>query len=348
MERPLGIPEGSGGSYSPDGTRLAYTPIEREFRTWKRYRGGRAQDVWIFDLADQTAEQLTTFEGTDNQPVWVGEAVYYTSDRGGTLNLWAYDLASREERQVTHHTDFDALWPSGDARRIVYEHGGWIRRYDPATDEDVRVPIRLAGDFPGTVPRFQPVGGNVDGSSVSPTGARALFAARGDLFTVPAEEGEARNLSATPGVRERNPAWSPDGRWVAYWSDATGEYELWLRAADGSGEPRQLTRDGASERTWRYGARWSPDGKRLAYADRSARLRVVDAASGAVTDVDRGTHGDLTNHSWSPDSRWLAYSKTSGQPRASLWAWSADQKRAFRLTSDDTIEGEPVWDPKGR
>ena len=348
MERPLGIPEGSGGSYSPDGARLAYTPIEREFRTWKRYRGGRAQDVWIFDLAGTTAERLTTYEGTDNQPVWVGDSVYFTSDRTGTLNLWAYALATREERQVTHHTDYDALWPSGDARRIVYEHGGFVRRFDPATGEDVRVPIRLGGDFPGTVPRFQSVAGNVEDATISPTGARALFAARGDLFTVPAKEGEARNLTASPGVRERAPAWSPDGRWVAYWSDESGEYELWLRPADGGGEPRRLTRDGAAEPNWRYGARWSPDGKRLAFGDRRARLRVVDVGSGAVTDVDRGTHGDITDATWSPDSRWLAYSKTSGEPRGSIWAWSADQERSFQLTGDDTTESEPVWDPKGR
>jgi tricorn protease len=348
MERPIGIPEGSGGSYSPDGSRLAYTPIEREFRTWKRYQGGRAQDVWIFDLAQKTAEQITTFAGTDNQPVWVGNSIYYTSDDGGTLNVWGHDLGSGQKRQMTRHGDFDALWPSGDSRRIVYEHGGFIRRLDPATGEDVRVPIRLTGDFASTVPRYQAVAANIDGSSISPSGARALFAARGDLFTVPAAEGEARNLTATPGVRERSPAWSPDGRQVAYWSDATGEYELYVRAADGSGEARQLTTDAGADPTWRFGAVWSPDGKRLAFGDHRARLRVVDAASGAISDVDRSTHDDITDYTWSPDGRWLAYSKTAGEPRSAIWAWSADNKRAYQLTSDDTTASEPVWDPKGR
>ncbi|HVS04283.1 MAG TPA: PDZ domain-containing protein, partial [Thermoanaerobaculia bacterium] len=349
MERPLGPPEGSGGMFSPDGTKLVYTPIEREFRTWKRYRGGRAQDVWTYDLAAGQARQITDDPATDNQPMWVGNTLYFTSDRaGGKLNLWAHDLGSGDTRQVTHHETWDVLWPAAGSERIVYEAGGWIWRFDPAAGESVRVPIRLYGDFAGALPRFAGVAKNIQGAGISPSGARAVFAARGELFTVPAEKGEVRHLTRTPGVRERDPAWSPDGRSVAYWSDASGEYELYLRPADGSGEPRRLTEDGASDPTWRYAPVWSPDGERIAFADRKARLRVLEVASGRVVDADRGAFADIQDATWSPDSRWLAYSKLGDNQLGSVWVWSRDGGRTHQLTSGDTHESAPEFDPQGR
>ena len=226
MERPLPMPEGAGGGLSPDGTKLVYTPIMREFRTWKRYRGGRAQDVWIYDLTKNEAERITDFPGTDNQPMWVGNAIYFTSDRDGRLNLWAWDPATRQARQVTKHDRWDVLWPSAGKDRIVYEHGGSIHVFDPKSGESRRVDVRVTGDFPQTVPHFRKVRDDIQGGDLSPTGKRAVFGAHGEIFTVPAKEGEVRNLTATPGVREIDPTWSPDGRWIAYLSDETGEYEV--------------------------------------------------------------------------------------------------------------------------
>jgi tricorn protease len=349
MEHPFGPPEGSGGSFSPDGSRFAFTPMDRDFRTRKRYRGGQQQDVWVWTLATKVAEQVTSYPGPDNHPVWIGDRIYFASDREHATDLWAYDLATKKTTRAAHHEGWDVLWPSGDGHRIVYEAAGYVWRYDPAKNEDVRVPIRCVGDFGGTLPRIADVTKNIDAFDLSPSGARALFTARGDLFTAPAKEGEVRNLTRTPGVRERDAAWSPDGRSIAYWSDASGEYELYVRPADGSGEARRLTTDGASEPTWRYGAQWSPDSRWLAFADRKARLRVVAAAGGPIVEVDRSTVSDLNDFSWSPDSRWLAYTKAGAVTQlGSIWVWSREQGKASQLTSDETSESNPVWDPQGR
>ncbi|HEX7828882.1 MAG TPA: protease, partial [Thermoanaerobaculia bacterium] len=216
METPLAIPEGGGGMYSPDGTKLVYTPIEREFRTWKRYRGGRAQDVWIYDLASNKSEQITNSPYTDNQPVWIGDTIYFNSDRpagnakeAGRLNLYAYDLKTKQTRKVTNHADYDVLWPSADKSQIVYENGGYLYRFDGQKSE--RIPIHVYGDFRNTLPYFKNVKDNVEGYSLSPSAGRIVFTARGELFTVPAKEGEIRNLTQTPGIRERDGIWSPDG-----------------------------------------------------------------------------------------------------------------------------------------
>lgn len=351
METPLAIPEGSGGSYSPDGTKLVYTPIEREFRTWKRYRGGRAQDVWIYDLANNSAQQLTTNQYTDNQPVWIGNTIYFTSDRplegrqenDGKLNLWAYDLASKQERKVTNHTDYDVLWPSADRNQVVYESGGYLYKF--ANGQSSRIPIRVSGDFRNTLPYFRNVRDNIEWYTLSPTGQRALFVARGDIFTAPAKEGEIRNLTRTPGIRERDATWSPDGRWVAYLSDRSGEYEIYVRPSDGSGEERKLTSNGGA---WRFVPQWSPDSKLLAYSDKDHALHVLDVASGRITKADADEYGDITDYRWSPDSRWLTYTKDNEARFSSIYVYSIPEAKAYRLTSGMTNDGDPVFDPKGR
>jgi tricorn protease len=347
METPLAIPEGSAGMFNADGTKVVYTPIEREFRTWKRYRGGRAQDVWIYDLSTNKAEQLTNNKATDNQPMWVGSTIYFTSDReGGKLNLYAYDLASKQTKKVTNHTDYDVLWPSSDRKQIVYECGGYLWRFDPAAGKDERIPIHVYGDFKGTVAYFKNVKSNIGSASISPSGARALFEARGDLFTVPAKHGEIRNLTQTPGIRERDPNWSPDGKWIAYLSDRNGdEYELYVRPADGSGEERQLT-NGA--KSWRFPPLWSPDSAKLAYSDKDHALHVIDVASGKVTDIDHDEYGDIQHYRWAPDSRWVAYTKQNEARFSSIYVYSLPEAKSYRLTSGMTDDNEPVFDPKGR
>jgi len=348
MEEPIAIAKGAGGMFSPDGKRYVFTPDMREFRTWKRYRGGNAQDVWIYDLEKNTSKRITNDPATDNQPMWVGDTIYFTSDRGPKmkLNLWAYDLATGATRQVTSHDRWDVLWPSAGAGSIVYENGGWIWRYDVKTGRSERVPIRVSGDLPLAEPYFRNVKGDIASADLSPSGKRAVFEARGEIFTVPAKEGEIRNLTGSPGVREIAPAWSPDGEWIAYLSDRTGEYEIWLRRSDGSGEERRVTHDGD---VWRFGPVWSPDSKKLAFGDKKERLRWVDVASGKVTDVDRGTYSDITDYRWSPDSRWIAYPKEKLETKLSaIWVYSLEQGKAFPLTSGWAADGEPVFDPSGR
>jgi tricorn protease len=347
-ETKLAIPEGSAGSYSPGGTKLAFTHIEREFRTWKHYRGGRAQDVWIYDLAANKAEKITDSKYTDNQPVWIKDTIYFVSDRedGARLNLWAYDLTSKQARKVTNHTDYDVLWPSGDRSQVAYENGGYIYRFDSATSKSERIPIHVYGDFRGTLPYFRNVKDNIESYSLSPSGARALFVARGEVFTAPAKEGEIRNMTQTPGIRERDASWSPDGKWIAYLSDRDGgDYEIYVRPADGTGGERQVTHDG---RAWRFAPIWSPDSKMLAYSDKDLTLRVVDVAGGKVTDVDKDQYGDITQYRWSPDSKWVAYTKLNEARFSSIFVYSVPDAKAYRLTSGMTNDGEPVFDPKGR
>ena len=350
MEKPLGPPETGGGMLSADGNTYVYTPIDREFRTWKRHRGGRAQNVWTYDLVNNTSRQLTDFVGTDHQPMWVDGTIYFVSDRDFTLNLFAMDMDGGNVRKVTDFNDFDVLWPSSDRRRVVFEQGGYIWLHDPATGDTRRIPIEVRGDRPHTLPAFRNVTAQIESFDIAPGGERAVFGARGEVFTAPAQHGEIRNISRTPEAREISVAWSPDGRWISYLSDATGEYELYVRPQDGSGEPRRVTRDGS---VWRFPPVWSPDSKKLAFADSANRLHYVEVESGRVRQVDatrftNNSFRDLTQYVWSPDSQWLAYTKVNESYNSSIWVYSLRDGQPRQLTPDSTNEQSPAFDPHGR
>ncbi|MHB8800813.1 MAG: S41 family peptidase [Thermoanaerobaculia bacterium] len=345
LETPLEIPEGGSASLSPDGTKLAYCPVDREFRTWKRTKGGRAQDVWTYDFAAKRSERLTTWEGTDNFPMWWGDAIFFTSDRERTLNLWRHDLKSRETRKLTSFTEFDVLWPSLGDGKIVFMNGGDLWTLDLATEKAARISVRLGTDASATVPAFRDVSGNVSGMAISPSGARAVVDARGDLYTIPAKDGVTRPLTAGSAIRERDPAWSPDGAWIAYLSDETGEYDLWIRPQDGSGAPRRLTTDGAP---WKYAPAFSPDGKRIAFGDRAQRLRVVDVASGKVSEIDRSAFEDIDVYSFSPDSRWLVYEKSHATRLPGLWAAPLEGGKPFPLGDGLTADFSPAFSADGK
>ena len=345
LEKPLPMPESGGGMFDPTGTKLVYTPIDRDFRSWKRYRGGRAQDVWVYDLAANTSLQLTNERASDHQPMWVGDTVYFASDRAlGTLNLYSVPPQGGAATAVTQYEDFDVMWPSAGPDSIVFEKGGSIWRYEPGS-APVEVPIRVTGDLPMTMPRYVEASEFVESFGLAPGGARAVFGARGEIFTAPAKNGEPRNISNTPDAREHSVSWSPDGKSIAYLSDETGEYEIWMRAQDGKSPPRRLTIDGD---IWRFAPAWSPDSKKLAFGDKKQRLRVLDIATGAITEADHGTHDDIDEYAWSPDSRWLAYAKTNASRNSSIWLYSLEAKQARQLTGDETAESDPVFDPKGR
>ncbi|HEY6321876.1 MAG TPA: PDZ domain-containing protein [Thermoanaerobaculia bacterium] len=344
MERPMRIPESGNGSFSPDGTKFVYTPLQSEFRGWKRHRGGRAQDIWIYDLAADTAERILHDPATDNQPMWIGNKIYFSSDREHTLNLYSYDLATRQVAKLTQHDQYDVLWPSAGTGRIVYENGGFIYLFDPATGKSARVPIRIESDLPLTLPYWKNVRANIESADVSPTGKRAVLAARGEILTVPAEKGEVLELAATPGVRAMNPVWSPDGRWIAYLSDRSGEYEIWVRDAGGAGAERRVTTDGD---IWRFPPVWSPDSLKLVFGDRKQHLRWVEVASGKVADVDHSSRGDITTYAWSPDSRFIAYTKPAPSQLSTIWIYGLDDGRAQQLSGELAAETEPVFDPAG-
>jgi tricorn protease len=344
-EQPLQITESGGASYSPDGTRLAFTPISNEFRGWKRYRGGQSPDVWIYDLKNNTSEQITNTRAQDMIPVWLGDTIYYISDRDWTMNVFAYNTRTRQTRKLTNHTDYDVLWPSGSGDELVYEAGGYIYRLETKSGKEERIPIKVYGDFPDTYPYSKDVKANIETFAISPSGARALFGARGDVFTAPAKEGEVRNLTDSQGVRELAPAWSPDGRWVAYLSDRSGEYEIYVRPSDGTGMERRVTNDGD---IWRFPVVWSPDSTMLAYGDKKQRLRYVNVATGRTVDVDHSTRNDITYYTWSPDNRWLAYTKLGDNQFSEIWVYSLASGQTQRLTGGMTSDTSPVFDPKGR
>lgn len=345
MEQPLPIPESGGGMLSPDGTQFVYTPIDRDFRAWKRYRGGRAQDVWIFDLANMASRQLTDHPATDHQPMWVGDRIFFVSDRNYTLNLFEMSPSGGEPRQVTQFEGFDVLWPSAGPDSIVFENGGWIWQYLPASGETRRIPISVRGDLPHTLPRFVDAAKHIESFDIAPDGKRALFGARGEVFSVPAKHGEVRNLSRSPDVREHSVSWSPDGRSVAWLSDASGEYEIHVQAQDGASPPRRVSTDGD---IWRFPPVWSPDGRFFVYGDKRQRLRLVEVASGSTREIDSSRLEDITQYTWSPDSRFVAYVKTGGSRNPSIWLHALDTGASQQLTPDETAEFSPAFDPEGR
>ncbi len=345
LETPLAMPESGGGMFSPDGKSVVYTPIDRDFRSWKRYRGGRAQDVWTYDLSNNTSKRLTDDRATDHQPMWIGDTIYFVSDRGHTLNLWSMPTSGGEARQLTRFDDFDILWPSAGKDALVFEQGGWIWRFDPATAQASKIDIRVGGDQPQALPAWKKVAAQIESFDVSPHGERVVFGARGEVFSVPAKNGEIRNLSKTPAAREISASWSPDGKSIAYLSDESGEYEIYVRSQDGSGEPRRVTRDGG---IWRFPPVWSPDSGKLAYADKRLRLRIVDVANGSQREVDQSTFDDLTDYVWSPDSNWLAYAKANAAGLSQVWLYSLRDGKTDAVTEATSNAFNPAFDPKGR
>jgi len=346
LEQPLPIQVGGSAGFAPSGTLLAFTYFDREFRTWKRHMGGRNQDIWTFDLEAMQSKRLTDWQGTDNFPLWHGNTIYFTSDREHTLNIFGYDTAGGEIRKVTDFDEYDVLWPSLGPDAIVFMNGGGLYRLDLATEEVAEIPITVGDELPPTLPRWLEVSDNIADATLSPDGKRVVFEARGDLFSVPAKNGATRNLTGTQGVRESSPAWSPDGRWIAYYSDVSGEMELYLRSQDGQGEPRQLTRESS---IWRYPAVWSPDSKKLAFANSMSELKILDVDSGNIMGVDKGRRGDIDTFRWSPDSGWLVYETThpdTALPTLALYSLSANE---ISLVGDGlTVDYNPAFGTDGK
>lgn len=348
----LPVPYGEFGAVSPDGKMLAYTPISTDFATWKRYRGGMTPDIWLFDLDRRAAEKIAASDAKDTQPMWHGTRLYFLSDRDGQSrdNLWCYDTATRTLRQITRFTDYDVHFPSIGPDAIVFEHGGRLHLLDLATEQTREVEISVVTDQTSLRLRVESVSGLVTNGTVGPTGKRALFEARGDIFSVPAEHGVIRNLTATSGTAERFPSWSPDGKWIAYFSDASGEYELTLRPADGSGDVRTVTKLGPG---FRYEPQWSPDSKHIVFIDSAMKIHLVEAASGKVEVIDKQLwhfQGSLANFrvSWSADSRWIAYGCDQENRQTAIVIYDTKDRKRHQVTSGFFDDDTPVFDPNGK
>jgi len=345
LEKPLQIVNGGFAVLSPDGKNLCFTPVDREFRTWKRYKGGRATDLWIYDLENNTSEQITTFAGTDQWPVWYGNYIYYASDRDLRLNIYRYDLHTKENKQLTFHTGFDVMWPSGRNGKIVYENGGHLYVLNLNTEISERISVSLKFDNPNLVHYWKNVKSDIHSFSVSPTGKRALFDARGDIFSVPAENGVIENLTETQGIREIYPMWSPDGKYISFYSDASGEYELYLLENKKGAKPRQLTFNSSA---WKYEPVWSPNSRYLAYSDRNLKLWLLNVETGRLTEVDHATMSEIRSFDFSPDSQWLTYDKESENRLPAIWVYHIPTGKATQLTNDLFGDRQPVFGECGK
>ncbi len=342
------------GSFSPDGTKIAYNRQARENRTWKRYKGGLAQDIYLFDFEKMKDTKITDFPGTDRLPMWIGDKIYFSSDRDRVLNIHEYDPATGNTRQITTHTEYDVRRPSDGSGKIVYELGGDIWMLDTTSGKTAKVDIRVLADSPETRPYYKDVSGEAAQIDCSPAGERALVVARGEIFTVPVENGPTRNLTKDSGSRDKDAAWSPCGGMVAWLSDRSGEFEIFIAAQDGSKEAVKLTshKDG-----YRHTLRWSPDGKRIAFADQSLRCWYLDVASKKITEVDRAQYENVDvsldlkpiyDFSWSPDSRFIAYTKMNAEGVNQVYIYSLETGRKECVSEGLFNDFNPVFTRDGK
>ncbi|MEZ4992571.1 MAG: PDZ domain-containing protein [Saprospiraceae bacterium] len=352
-----GLPEklpmayGEFGSLSPDGKKIAFTDRSRIFRNWKRYRGGMAADVWLFDLETLASENITDNAANDELPMWVGDKIYFLSDQGTAqrFNLWVYDTRSKSSKQLTNYTEYDVHFPSDGPNEIVFEAGGKMQLLDLKTEEVREVDIQVVSDLITLKPRKESVEDYIQSADLAPDGNRLIVEARGEVFSLPAEEGFTQNLTRSSGVAERYPAWSPNGRYIAYWSDKSGEYELTIRDLTKGGKEEQLSQLGPG---FRYHLFWSPDSKMVAYVDQTMHINVFDITAKTNKQIDQDLslfEGGLRNWqpSWSSDSQWLTYSKTQGNNNGAVMIYNVKDGKLNQATSGFYSDINPTFDRKG-
>jgi tricorn protease len=342
----LPMPQSGAGTFSPDGRQVLYSPLFRDFRAWKRYQGGWAQDLWTFDLTSHAARNVTNNPFADRDPMWIGDRIYFTSDRSGTNNLYSASPDGSGLTELTNSTVWDVRWPSADAAgRIVYEQDGELHVFDTHGNTDRKLDITVPDDQLAARPHHASVARYIEDAALSPGGARALFTARGDIFTGPIEHGATRNLTHSSNAHDKAARWSPDGRKIAFISDMSGEEELYLIDQDGSGRPERLTTDGSM---MRYAPVWSPDSRYLAFADKAGRLWLLEVATKRLTQVASDSSGNLRDQSWSPDSRWLAFSLSHANGMRTVQIWSVADHGLHEVTSPMFDSYEPVFDRDGK
>ena len=347
---PLPLPMGYEGAYSPDGSHLAYVPLPRGFNAWKRYRGGMTTAIWISNLSDSRIEKLPRDNSNDFNPMWVGNKIYFLSDRSGPITLFAYDTGSKKVEQLIRNDGFDMKSASVGEDAIVYEQFGSLNLYDLKSGKTRKVNVTISADMLSVRPHFEKVGpliANPSGpisAAISPTGARAIFQVRGEILTVPAEKGDPRNLTNTTGVMERSPAWSPDGRWIAYLSDESGEYALHLREQSGMGEVKKIKLGKA----FFSGLTWSPDSKKIAYVDNHLGLWYLDVDKGTSVKIDTASRGTSFSASWSPDSRWIAFVKPVQSWYGAAFLYSLEENKSTQVTDGLSDVAHTTFDKSGK
>jgi tricorn protease len=354
IEQPLPIPNASKATYSPDGARMAYNPLSEAFNEWKHYRGGTNSVIWLFTFGDRSSERIPQPEGrcNDVDPMWIGDAIYFRSDRNGEFNLFSFDLKSKVIKQLTSHTDFPVMAARAGAGRIIYEQAGYLHIFDPAKPQSWKLTLGVSADLVELRPRYVKGARYIRDAAISPTGARAAFEFRGEIITVPAERGDPRNLTNTVGVHEKSPAWSPDGKSIAYFSDESGEYELHIRNQDGKGEVRKFKMEGAG---FYEDPVWSPNSQKIAFTDNSWSLYWLDVQTGACKKVatqymygPTDVNGRAVYHTWSPDSNWIAYTLSGKADIQAVYVYSMAEDKSHQVTDGLSEVSEPVFDESGK
>jgi len=348
----LKIPNAFRATYSPDGTRIAYNPLYDAFTQWKHYRGGTVSVIWIYKFSDHSVEKIPQPEGRSNDagPMWIGDKIYFRSDRNREFNLFSYDLKTKEIKQLTQHADFPVLNASAGAGKIIYEQGGYLHIYDPEKAQSTKLTIGVAADLLELRERYVKGARYIRNASISPSGARVVFEFRGEIVTVPAEKGDPRNLTNSTSSHERSAVWSPDGKSIAYFSDESGEYELHVRSQDGKGDVKKFKMIGAG---FYDSSVWSPDSQKISYADNSRTLYWVDLKTGVSKKIASeylyGPSRIKTIYSsWSPDSKWIAYTLNTEAYIQKVYVYSIEKDKSFPITDGLSEVSEPVFDESGK
>ena len=352
---PLPLWRAFSGSYSPNGDKLAYeefplpfVPAWYELSFWRHYRGGRTHPISVVNLADNSVEKLPWNNSNDSYPMWVGNTIYFISDRDHTANLFAYQTDTKKLTKVSNHDDFDVMTGSAGPDAVVYEQAGYIHLVDAKTGKSKQLNIEVTGDLPWARTQFKKVAGMIRSAELSPTGTRAAISARGEIFTVPSSKGDYRNLTNSSGVHDRDPAWSPDGTQLAWLSDATGEYQLMLGDPSGLTPPRAIN---LPSNAYFASPVWSPNGEQILIEDNHANLWTIDAKSGASLKIDTDDNPDPQRRldgSWSPDSKWITYSKNLKSRLRAIFIYSVAEKKAYQITDGLADSISPAFDAGGK
>ena len=351
----LPLPMGCMGAYSPDGKRMLYAPLDggqfapgfTNFVAWKRYRGGSASYLWMLNLGDLTTVKVPRTDSNDIYPMWIGEKTYFLSDRNGPMTLFSYDPQSKKVTELIKNTGKDIMSASAGPGGIVYEQFGQVHTYDIASGKEHTVPIEIAADLTEVRPHFQNVARELRNAAISPTGMRAAFEAHGEVLTVPAEKGEVRILTNTPGVMERTPAWSPDGKTIAYFSDESGEYALHIKPQNGGGDTKKIALAGKS--AFYFDPKWSPDSKAIAFNDNMDNLWMVEIASGKATKLDTNHIYELERgFNWSGDSKWIAFERFLPNRLRAISIYSVESGKSVQITDGMSDARRPVFDRDGQ
>ena len=344
----LPFEEGGWISYSPDGQKIAFNRVMREFRTWKYYKGGMADDVWIFDFNTKELTNITNNIAQDIFPMWAGNKIYFCSDRDRTMNIFCYNLDNKQLTKITNYTYYDVKYPSLGDNDIVYENGGELYRLSLKDNTIHKIPVQIIGDGISSRTKYVDASKFITSGDVSPDGKRIVLGARGDVWTLPVKEGITRNLTKSDGVHDRNVAWSPDGEYIAYISDRTGNDELYIQKQDGKEEAVQLTDTQKVSETYKYQPSWSPDSKKIAWYDKMNRLMMIDVASKKVTEVAKSGVGELNDFAWSPDSKWIAYSDENMSEFSRIFIYNIDTQKTEAVTDTWFNSANPAFDKNGK